>query len=310
MGCSARWLFLHWFLLSLFLVLPPRESWGLEEGLPRLSALYPELQEAARRGPFGLPLQVHSEERETRVSAEIHGIIDHPFRALATTFTEPGGWCDFLVLNPNIKTCTFRQEARETLLTLYIGSRSYRAPESATEQVYRFLVRARQSDYAAISLTAPQGMLGTTAHRFEFEAGSVAGKTVVGLSSSFEPSMLSRILTGIYLGTVGRNMIGFSREATEAGVPAGYVRGVKGMIERNVMRYYLALNAFLDTSDLPAGRRFEARASLAYDLMDLYPAQLRQMDKAEYLDIKTREHQNQLRLQQKLALAASKPTGP
>jgi hypothetical protein len=82
------------------------------------------------------------------------------------------------------------------------------------------------------------------------------------------------------------------------------------MIERNVMRYYLALKAFLDTADLPVGRQFEARASLAYDLMDLYSAQLRQMDKAEYLDIKSREHQNQLRLQQRLALAASKPTGP
>ena len=169
-------------LPSLVLALPPRESWGIEGGLPRLSGRYPELQEAARRGPFGLPLQVHSEERETLVSAEIHGIIDHPFRALAATFTEPGGWCDFLVLNPNIKTCTFRREAQETLLTLYIGSKSYRAPESATEQVYRFLVRARQPEYAAISLTAPQGMLGTTAHRFEFEAGSVAGKTVVALS--------------------------------------------------------------------------------------------------------------------------------
>lgn len=282
----------------------------MEVGLPRLSGRYPELQEAARRGPFGLPLQVYSEERETLVSADIHGIIDQPFRALAATFTEPGGWCDFLVLNPNIKTCTFRREAQETFLTLYIGSKSYRAPESATEQVYRFLVRARQPEYAAISLTAPQGMLGTTAHRFEFEAGSVAGKTVVALSSSFEPSMLSKLLTGIYLSTLGRERIGFSRAATEPGVPAGYVRGVKGMIERNVMRYYLALKAFLDAGDLPAGRQFEARASLAYDLMDLYPAQLRQMDKSEYLDIKFREHRNQLRLQQKLALAGSKPTGP
>jgi len=271
---------------------------------------YPELQEAARRGPFGLPLQVRSEERETLVSAEIHGIIDHPFRALAATFTDPGGWCDFLVLNPNIKTCTFRREAQETLLTLYIGSKSYRAPESATEQVYRFLVRARHPEYVAISLTAPRGLLGTTAHRFEFEAGSVAGKTVVALSSSFEPSMLSKLLTGIYLSTLGRNRIGFSREATEAGVPAGYVRGVKGMIERNVMRYYLALKAFLDTSDQPADRQFEARASLAYDLMNLYPAQLRQMEKAEYLDIKSREHQNQLRLQQMLAFAGSHSTGP
>ena len=297
-------------LPSLVLALPPCESWGIEGGLPRLSGRYPELQEAARRGPFGLPLQVHSEERETLVSADIHGIIDQPFRALAATFTEPGGWCDFLVLNPNIKTCTFRREAQETFLTLYIGSKSYRAPESATEQVYRFLVRVRQPEYAAISLTAPQGMLGTTAHRFEFEAGSVAGKTVVALSSSFEPSMLSKLLTGIYLSTLGRERIGFSRAATEPGVPAGYVRGVKGMIERNVMRYYLALKAFLDAGDLPAGRQFEARASLAYDLMDLYPAQLRQMDKSEYLDIKFREHRNQLRLQQKLALAGSKPTGP
>ena len=301
---------LLWFLLLLLLVLPPRESWGLEGGLLRLSGRYPELQEAARRGPFGLPLQVHSEERETQISAEIYGIIDHPFRALATTFTEPGGWCNFLVLNPNIKTCTFRREAQETLLTLYIGSKSYRAPESATEQVYRFLARARQPEYAAISLTAPQGLLGTTAHRFEFEAGSVAGKTVVALSSSFEPSMVSKLLTGIYLSTLGRGKIGFSREATETGVPADYVRGVKGMIERNAMRYYLALKAVLDTNDLPAGRQFEARARLAYDLMDLYPAQLRQMDKAEYLDIKSREYQNQIRLQQKLAFARSHPTGP
>ena len=306
----ARRICLLLLLPSLLLVLLPHESWGLEGGLPRLSGRYPELQEAARRGPFGLPLQVRSEERETLVSAEIHGIIDHPFRALAATFTDPGGWCDFLVLNPNIKTCTFRREAQESLLTLYIGSKSYRAPESATEQVYRFLVRARQPEYVAISLTAPRGLLGTTAHRFEFEAGSVAGKTVVALSSSFEPSMLSKLLTGIYLSTLGRNRIGFSREATEAGVPAGYVRGVKGMIERNVMRYYLALKAFLDTSDRPADRQFEARASLAYDLMDLYPAQLRQMKKAEYLDIKSREHQNQLRLQQKLAFAGSHSTGP
>jgi hypothetical protein len=175
--------------------------------------------------------------------------------------------------------------------------------------VYRFLVRARQPEYAAISLTAPQGLLGTTAHRFEFEAGSVAGKAVVGLSSSFEPSMLSTLLTKIYLSTLGRNKIGFSREATDAAAPAGYVRGVKGMIERNAMRYYLALKAFLDTNDRPADRRFEARASLAYDLMDLYPAQLRQMDKAEYLDIKSREYQNQIRLQQKLAFAGSHPPG-
>jgi hypothetical protein len=76
------------------------------------------------------------------------------------------------------------------------------------------------------------------------------------------------------------------------------------MIERNAMRYCLALKAFLDPYGLPSRDRFEARVSAAYDLTDAYPAKLHLMEKAKYLDIKRRERLNQLRPQQAIGSAA------
>ncbi len=290
-------------LLALVGVVPAgRLSWAVEDVSQRFVAYHRELQDAARHGPFGLPLDVRSEEGERRVSAEVHGIIDHPFQPVADLLTHPASWCAFVVLTPNIKACTFQGDGQDTLLTLYIGWRGYRMPEAASAQPYRFAVRARQAEYAAVSVTATEGLLATRAHQFEVEAAAVAGKTVFAMRSSYEPSALSRMLTAMYLATLGRDKIGFSRVTTDGQV--GYVRGVPGMIERNAMRYYLALKAFLDTQNVPAGRQFEARINLAYDLMESYPAQLHLMEKAEYLDIKRRERVNQDRLQQKIGPAA------
>ena len=41
--------------------------------------------------------------------------------------------------------------------------------------------------------------------------------------------------------------------------------------------------------------------------MEQYPRQLHEMEKAEYLDAKRRERENQLRLQQKLDAAGLRP---
>jgi hypothetical protein len=88
------------------------------------------------------------------------------------------------------------------------------------------------------------------------------------------------------------------------------VRGAQGIIERNLMRYYLVLKAFLDTKTVPDSRRFEARISTFYDLMERYPSQLHEMERAEYLDAKRRERQNQIRLQQTIGPTRPQPTGP
>jgi len=296
-------------LLPLLLWLPPLPGWGAEDPRQRFFTHYQELQEDARRGPFGFPLHLHAEEREELVRAEIHGNLDHPFRTFGATLAEAASWCEFAPLNLNIKACTFQSQTPEAMLTLYIGGKGYQLPEAASRQPYRFQVRARQRGYVAISLNALEGLLGTKGHQLEIEAASVAGSTVVEFRSSYQPSAASKLLTAIYLTTLGRGKIGFSREPTSATGPPGYVKGEQGLIERNTMRYYLLLKAFLDTQGLPAGRQFEARLNAAYDLMERYPAQLHEMEKAEYLDTKRREHENQIRLQQTLGPLNAQPGG-
>jgi hypothetical protein len=114
-------------------------------------------------------------------------------------------------------------------------------------------------------------------------------------------------MTAIYLTTVGRNKVGFSREDAGPATSPRYVKGFRGLVERNVMRYYLAFEAFLDMESVPVSHRFEACIDAVYDLMEQYPAQLHEMEKAEYLDAKRRERENQLRLQQKLDAAGLRP---
>ncbi len=291
-------------------VLWPQASRGGESAPQRFHGYYQELQEAARRGPFGFPLQVRSEERGNQVIAEALGIMDHPLQAFREAVTEPAPWCEFIPLNLNIKACTVQWDGKEPLLTLYIGGKGYLAPESASPQPYRFAVRARQAKYVSVSLSALQGLMGTKAHQLEFEAASVAKKTVVALRSSYEQSAASKLATAIYLATVGRDKVGFSRDRIGPDGQANFVKGAQGMIERNLMRYYLILKAFLDTQKLPDDRRFEALIGEAYDLMEHYPAQLHEMERAEYLDVKRRERQNQIRHQQAIGPTRLSPITP
>jgi len=296
-------------LLPLLLWLPPLPGWGAEDIRLRFSTYYQELQEDARRGPFGFPLHLHAEERQDLVRAEIHGILDHPFRTVGGTLTRPVSWCEFLPLNLNIKACTFQAQAPETILTLYIGGKSFQTPEAAARQPYRFQVRARERGYVAIALNALEGLLGTKAHLLEIEAAGVAGRTVVLLRSAYEPSAASKLLTTIYLATLARSKVGFSGAPNGPAGQGGFVKGEQGLIERNAMRYYLLLKAFLDTQGLPSGHQFEARLDVAYDLMDRYPAQLHEMEKPEYLDVKRRERENQIRLQERLGPVNTRPGG-
>jgi hypothetical protein len=83
------------------------------------------------------------------------------------------------------------------------------------------------------------------------------------------------------------------------------VEGVRGTIERNTMRYYLALEAVLETWDLPTNDRFEARIRRWFALTERYHPQLHEMNRAEYLQAKRQEHINQLRLQNTQTAQAS-----
>ena len=294
-------------LLLLLLAGVPLTAWGGEGGAPRLRSRYQELRDLAQRGPFGVPLSVQSEDSSDQVTTEVYGIIEHPFDAVKAALSTPSSWCEFAPLHLNVKACTFQMQSHETLPTLYVGRRYYQSPESASSQSYQFRVHTEEPGSLSVALSAPTGIFGTTAHRLRLEAAGVDGRTVVALRSSYVPSLVTRLMTAIYLATVGRNRVGFSREDAGPAVSPRYVKGFRGLVERNAMRYYLAFEAFLDTRSVPATHRFEACINAVYDLMALYPTQLQDMGKAEYLDVKRRERENQLRLQQEMDAAGLLP---
>ena len=106
---------------------------------------------------------------------------------------------------------------------------------------------------------------------------------------------------------MGRNKVGFTVVAhDEKGNPV-FIEGTRGAIERNAVRYYLAIRAYMDSLRFPEEIRFEQRIQLWYDLTDRLKEQLFELPREEYIDGKRRENKNQLNLQEQIGSDLKNP---
>jgi hypothetical protein len=251
-----------------------------------------------------LPVQVDSKEQNDILEAKIFAVLEQDFSLLTEHLTSPADWCELVPLVFNVKACTHQEKNEKQQLTFYVGRKYYEPPEKAFELKYDFSIRASQENYLHIVLTAEQGPFGTSDYRLELEALGIDGKTFLSVHTSYRQSMLGSLATSGYLATLGRGKVGFTIVGGDAENPQ-YVQGVRGIIERNAVRYYLAFKAYLETRDLAPDKRFMAAAELWYDLTERYHKQLYEMEKAEYLGIKRRERRQQLRLEKQLSETAA-----
>jgi hypothetical protein len=67
------------------------------------------------------------------------------------------------------------------------------------------------------------------------------------------------------------------------------------VVERNTMRYYLAIEAYLGALSAPPRARLEKRLHDWFAASERYPRQLHEMKRNDYLDMKRREYQRQQR---------------
>ena len=262
-----------------------------------LRAEYQTLRPKLLHNAFGVPIYVQSREQNDVLTAEVYGHVDYPLQRIEAALVEPAGWCSLLALNLNVKACAHQDNAGQPSLTLYMGRKFYQPPEKAYPLRYRFQTRTSTPEYFEETLFAPDGPLGTGDYRITLQAVSVPGGALIHILSSYRSSATSRLATRIYLATLGKGKIGFSTTGVDGNGKPRYVEGVRGAIERNAMRHYLALQAVLGTWTLPAKRRFEASLQRWFALTEHYQPQLHEMDQAEYLQAKRREHLNQQQLQ-------------
>lgn len=280
--------------MVLFAVLIFSAAAAAATGSDVLRERYRELIGNIDTNPFGMPLHVQSAEQGDNVSAEVFGVLDQPFAMVAGLLGEARRWCDFLLLNINVKSCTVDKDAAGEWLTLYIAPKEYKSPDEAYKT--RYLFRAsRSAQYVEVFLDAGAGPLGTRANRIHLEALGIDGRTLVHFTSALRLGAASHIAMSTYLATLGRRKTGFSRVPDASG-KLEPVRGLPAMIERNVVRYFLALQVELETRALPAAGRFEQQMQRWYELTQRFP-QLYDLPKADYMANKRRERDNQMELQ-------------
>ena len=274
---------------------------GTAQGLSPQAALqaeYQNLRPKLLHNAFGVPVYLQSREHNDVLTAEVYGQVDYPLQRIEAALADPAGWCALLALNLNVKACVHHENAGRPALTLYMGRKFYQPPEKAYLLHYRFQTSASTPDYFEKTLFAPEGPLGTRNYRITLQAISVPDGTLIHILSAYRSSTASRLATSIYLATLGNGKIGFSSDGVDGNGQPRYVEGVRGTIERNVMRHYLALQAALETLQLPAEQRFAARLQRWFALTERYHMQLYEMQQDDYLDAKRREHINQQRLQE------------
>jgi hypothetical protein len=250
----------------------------------RHGALRTELAE----NPFGRPIHVESHEEGGQHKGAVYAVLEQPFKRVSASLRNGAQWCEVLILQPNVKHCEAANGG--AALTLFVGRKAADSIEDAYRSDFNYGVAAASADYLRVALDAPEGPLGTTDYRIRLEATPLdANRSFLHLHYSYTLHSTARMGMNMYLATSGRNKVGFSVVDRSADGRPVYIRGVRGVVERNTMRYYLALEAYLGTLDVPAPDRIERRLRAFHAGLERYPRQLREHDLAEYLEIKRRD---------------------
>ncbi len=272
-----------------------------QPGEERLRAAYHTNMAGLMNNSFGLPMVLESFAQDDKVHVDVYGIFTAPFDSVVTALEVPANWCDIVTLHPNVKACTHQELTGTWLLTLYLGRKVYQPPQETRPVIYRYRKLTQQKDYLDILLSADAGPFGTQDHRLSFVALPIdGGRTFVHVSYTYRDTFALRFAANSYFATLGRSKVGFTVTATDRNGQPVYIDGPRGAVERNAVRYYLAIQAFMSTRNFPAEHRFSRSIRAWYDLTLPYHPQLFDLDRQDYLTFKTAEYNNRLVLQHTL----------
>ena len=264
-----------------------------------LRARHAALGEALAHNPFDRPLYVESSNPADVVQGDIYARIAQPFRVAGPALQGVDHWCDILILHLNVMGCL----AAGSTLQVYMGRKFDQPLADAHLFEFLFTVAVAQPDYMRAALTAAKGPLGTSDYAIAVEVVSLdAGRSFLHLSYSYKPGRAARWAAKGYLSTIGRDKVGFTVVGTAAGRSV-YIGSTRGAVERNAMRCYLAVEAYLGALATPAPQQVEKRLRDWFAGSEKFPAQLHELERAEYLEMKHSE----IRRQQAVLPAAQSP---
>jgi hypothetical protein len=213
---------------------------------------------------------------------------------VSDSLSRPDDWCDILSLHLNVKYCRASTAAEENRLDVVIGRKHHQPLADAYPLDFGYRIAARSRSYLRIALDAAKGPFATRDYRIVVEGVEVApARTLIHLAYSHGYGLLGGIAMRVYLETAARDKIGFTVIGTGSNGLPRYVGGMRGAVERNTMRYYLAIESFFGALSTPLGNRFEKRLHDWFAAVERYPRQLHEIEESTYLDMKRNERSRQ-----------------
>jgi cardiolipin synthase len=220
-------------------------------------------------------------------------VVEHPFSTVQQALVSPEHWCDILILHLNVKRCKASAggRRRRSASTSAASSTSRSRMRTSSTQVSRRCVERR------LPAGAPERRRRPAQH----EELPYPGRGGADRGEAHRHSHVVRVRLRIRgedgdadLSRHARQRQGrlHDRRQEADGKPV-YQAGVLGLLERNTMRYYLAIDAYLSAYGLPAAEQPEKRIREWYASTERYAQQLHEMDEAEYLDMKRKEMRRQ-----------------
>ncbi|WP_123581547.1 hypothetical protein [Pseudomonas brassicacearum] len=258
-----------------------------------LTARYGALREQLANNPFHRPLYLQSTETSDSLTGDVYSLIEQPYAVVSPALQGIGHWCDILILHLNVKSCQASSGAGEGL-RVNIGRKSDQPLADTYQFDFLYRVVSDSADYLQVVLSSAQGPLGTSNYRVKLEVVKLdSQRSFLHLSYSYDYGIAARMAMQGYLATAGRNKVGFSIVGRKADGQPAYIGNMRGVAERNAMRYYVAIEAYLGALTTPAPQQLEKRLSDWYAGIERYPLQLHEIERSEYLSMKRSEVQPQ-----------------
>lgn len=259
-----------------------------------LRAAHAGLRTKLATSPFQRPLVLESALSSGNLKGEVYAVVSQPFGVVSPALQAAGHWCDLLILHVNVKHCGVAGGPPNQTLSLSVG-RKFDQPVSDA-YLLRFAYRAPvvSGDYLRVQMAADGGPLGTKDYRLALEAVPLDARTTfIHLSYAYSYGTAALLAMNVYLASAGRDKVGFSVTGQGSDGRPVYINGVRGVVERNTMRYYIAIESYLGAVSAPPGEQEDKRLRDWFAATERHALQLHEMDLGEYLAMKRIELQRQ-----------------
>ncbi|MBX3625694.1 MAG: hypothetical protein KF892_11815 [Rhizobacter sp.] len=252
------------------------------ESAQALRERHAQLAAQIEQSPFQRPLVVQSSDGGNALSGSVDAVMPQPFALAREHLQQPGALCEILMLQVNTKQCIVNGQE----LVVHIGRKNDQPLEDAYRVAFNLKPQASTDDYMSLRLGADSGPFSTRDFRIQLQAIPLDGgkRTYLHLGYSYGMGMAAKLAMQGYFATAGASKVGFTRTGGDA-----YIGGMRGAIERNTMRYYLAIEAYLASLAAPAPQQRAQRLERWFNATEQYARQLHEVERGEYLAMKLRE---------------------